>query len=331
MGGVVLALAAVSRLAAIPESGEDRPRVSIATTVVTEGTASPRVDLATFASYVHGDVARLIGDRFQLVERSTCTVHDRACEREHAKRTGADLIVFTAVSSDGVDHRARFEVVDLGTGEIEATVGDTCELCGQAELEELSRTISGNLVRTLEGVRPDQGTLEVLGNPGRATVRIDGAVVGRTPWKGPIEGGEHEVEVSRPGYVSETHEVSGVRGSSMRLAVDLERDEHGGPPAVAIVGWSLLAGGTATAIGGGVLWSFHGSSHRRSCEQPDAQGDCPQLIQSRPGGIAMVALGTAGAVAGGGLLVWQRVRNGRTRSTLALRPRHDSLGVTWRF
>lgn len=329
--GAALAWLAGLVLAVSTPPVDATPRVSVATTAVAESGGSLRVGLPEFAEIVDTELSTVLAAHFDVVSASGCPAHDRACERKHAADVEATLIVHTTVSADGVDHRVRFEVVDPATGDVEAIVGDECEVCGRGELEDLSRTVSGNLVRTLQSIAPEPAALELVGAPARATVRIDGEDVGQLPWKGTIVPGEHAVEVSRAGFVTERHEVTGVRGSSMRLSIDLERDRRRRARVVPIVGWSLVGAGAATAIGGGVLWGFDGSAYRRTCDDPDPRGECPQLVRSRPGGIALVSLGTAAAMVGGGLLIWQRVREGKTRSEVALVPQLDSMRVKWRF
>lgn len=70
--------------------------------------------------------------------------------------------------------------------------------------------------------------LEVRSTPEGADVRIDGQAKGKTPWRGEIPIGKHQVDVTLKGFGAERREVFGVRGKDQKLTVVLLPEAVGG-------------------------------------------------------------------------------------------------------
>jgi hypothetical protein len=63
--------------------------------------------------------------------------------------------------------------------------------------------------------------------PAGATIRVDGRVVGETPWRGEVEPGDRRFELSLPGYATSTRSLTAQRGQVHALDVTLTADLAG--------------------------------------------------------------------------------------------------------
>lgn len=103
---------------------------------------------------------------------------------------------------------------------------------------------------------PLDASLRVTPTPAGATVAVDGVVVGRGIWEGPLRAGRHRVEVGAEGFLPFAQEMMLARGQAPTLSVSLERDpssplwKKANPPHV---GLELVGGfGLAPVYGGDV-------------------------------------------------------------------------------
>jgi hypothetical protein len=102
-------------------------------------------------------------------------------------------------------------------------------------------------------------------------------------------------------------------------------------PALRIAGFTTLGAGAASGVAGAISWGLDGRPHRGSCDEPDAQGECPNIYSSRTTGIALTAAGISALSVGAVLLVVDRVRRGRGAATSSARTRWSGASLTWSF
>lgn len=68
---------------------------------------------------------------------------------------------------------------------------------------------------------PGQGILSIEPSVADADVRIDGALVGKGKWRGPVPAGAHKVEVSAPNWKTTTLDVSVTAGATVSYPIKL--------------------------------------------------------------------------------------------------------------
>lgn len=192
-------------------------------------------------------------------------------------------------------------------------VDSRCELCSLVELEDQFAVELSRLCSRLDTLDTGPSVLALSSDPLGARVRIDGVVVGRTPWSGELPAGKHTVQLQAWGHrpQREIVAISGPVNKHIHLQDNLRFSE--GRPTWP--GWASLSLGIAMTVAGTALISVHGQpwSSRCSGANIDVLGNCRYVLKTRPLGIGLVTAG-AGAIGGGvGLLVWaQRGRSQRS-------------------
>lgn len=289
-----------------------------------DGTPAMHVDVERVADQVASATREALDARFELVgDRArlskTCAT-DRSCWLEEGRALDADFLVWPTMTTAEGDVHLTFEVLDGAAGTRLATIQDTCELCGAAEMDEFVAIATGRAAAQLEEVQPEPTALVVAGSPHGAAVYVDGRRVGQLPWQGEVAPGLHEVSVRKSGYVTTVRRVSAPEGSRASAAFDLVRDPGVRRRRMRWAGWGLVAGGAVTTIGGAVLLGLDGRDHTRSCSDPDAEGNCPFRYESTGLGAGLTAAGVVMAGVGTGLLVYEKRHDGKVKARAYLRP-----------
>jgi len=85
--------------------------------------------------------------------------------------------------------------------------------------------VSSKIITFVEEIKSKNvGLLSISSTPTEATVEIDGIAVGKTDLASVYSlKGTHEVEVSRPGYFSQTQTVEVIPGKTQKISIKLER------------------------------------------------------------------------------------------------------------
>ncbi len=181
----------------------------------------------------------------------------------------------------------------------------TCELCSLVELEQQFATDLDRLCTQLDALDAGPGRVEVSSNPTHARVHIDGQEVGRTPWSGELNAGEHSIEVRARGHRPQRHRVAIVGNVETREHFNLQsnfakRERPYWP------GWASLGLGVAMSVAGTALISVHGQPWAGRCTGTDIDvaGNCRFVLDTRPLGIGLAAIGAAAIASGVGLMVW---------------------------
>jgi hypothetical protein len=193
---------------------------------------------------------------------------------------------------------------------------DTCDLCGRAELLDLAGDLGEKTRQRLDRLAGDPAILAMTSSPRGATVTVDGDVVGKTPLRHAMAPGPHEIGIALDGHhtIVRTTDVVGGTREEMRFDLvplptagaqgrDVEPDRTRGRAMVG-AGAGLLVAGIAGIAVGAALVAIHADPIERDCtaDNVDPDGDCRFLHDTRSGGIAALALGAAGAIAGAVLL-----------------------------
>jgi hypothetical protein len=193
--------------------------------------------------------------------------------------------------------------------------------------------------RELESTLAAPPRLSITSSPRGATVKVDGEAVGKTPLEITTVPGTHRVEISRPGFVSERREVELVDGVRRELEFPLrpqpKADDPAGDERKAKVfigtGAGLLVAGIGGVAAGGVLLAIDDEPIESQCTGGDVDelGRCRWLHDTFAGGVAAVAVGGAGVVAGAVLLGIGIKR--RRASRVAVFPTGYGLAMRGRF
>ncbi len=158
---------------------------------------------------------------------------------------------------------------------------------GAADMHEKLIALADKLRTDLS--RP--GRLEVTAEPA-AALSVDGQGMGTTPWSGELPAGDHVVALESGGARVE-RDVNVAPGATARVDVSLS----GAPvarrgDALKPLKWVTLVGGVLAVGAGAALIAVDG---RGACSRAPNQLQCPDVYDTRTGGIV--------ALAGGGALV----------------------------
>lgn len=166
---------------------------------------------------------------------------------------------------------------------------------------------------------PTTGTLEIIGAPAGASIRVDGELVGALPrWVGrEIAAGPHDVEVSAPDRSGERRHVTVTPAGTTRLSFDLPRLDVAAvsdPARPTRWGWLVLGTGVVVgAVGGGLLlWSEQLVAEAEELNADYASSDAGKQaeydgrfieLENREGrvrtaGYVLLGLGSAAALTG---------------------------------
>lgn len=195
--------------------------------------------------------------------------------------------------------------------------------------------------------------LTVLSTPAGATVTIDGAPVGVTPWTGDIPPGKHKVDLTLRGYGDSTTEVDLGADRAQDLSIRLTeavREEAPPPPAAPVVidrtasppapreekgGLGILPivvmGAGGAVLGGALTFEILRQSAEREAERDGTQVGFKEKLDTMKSRrtTARVLLGIGGGLvlAGGALLVVDLV-SGKPDEKTALRAGIGPSGAT---
>ncbi len=124
---------------------------------------------------------------------------------------------------------------------LEVNIGRSLEQLGQPEQAMVHCRMAMQApeapARTREAAKACVGRLEpllahpvcaILTAPDEAELRIDGKLVGRTPWEGPIAPGRRQVDVVKAGFAPVTRQIIIERGQPQRLSLVLSQAKVGG-------------------------------------------------------------------------------------------------------
>jgi hypothetical protein len=244
-------------------------------------------------------------------------------------------VLVTSVTIAGSDYRLHAEILD-GDGKVLAARDGACEICTYDEAAEGLRGLVAETASELgpaaapEPTTATTGTMRVTSVPAGATVVIDGATVGVTPYEGEHTVGAHVVEVQKAGHASQSREVEVVGGDAAAVDVDLVRRRSSvSPRTMEIIGWSTLGVGAAMLISGIALLAVDENPVKGNCSgaSVDADGDCEFRYDTLTGGVLLTVVGVAGAATGAGLVVFARRNRKREPASMAFGP----LGLRGRF
>lgn len=255
------------------------------------------------------------------------------CASEAARAADADYSVTMTVTVDRRDYAIVLDLVNAESGRSVARTEELCELCGIAEALEVVDSQAAALRDRLEAMLLEAPMLSFVSEPTGAVVRLDGKVVGETPFERTVQPGSHRAEADKSGYVQAAREFEVVAGVRSTVAFDLNpvprsvryRKLRG-------FGWAALGVGGASLVAGITLIAIDGKPNVVSCdgENVDPRGNCKFLYATLEAGIAVTVVGVALAGTGIGIAIGTRDRRAnRAQARLSLG--RSGLTVSGRF
>lgn len=243
-------------------------------------------------------------------------------------------VLVTTVTVAGSDYRLHAEILGAD-GAVLASRDGTCEICTYDEAAEGLRGLVAEAARELgpastPATVATTAAMRISSVPAGATVVIDGATVGTTPYEGELSVGPHTVELTKAGYSPQTREVDVAGGEA--TTVDIELVPQGGslsPRTTEIIGWSAIGVGAVALISGITLLAVDENPVKGNCSgaHVDVDGDCEFRYDTLTGGVVLTVLGVAGAATGAGLVFHARRHRKRQPAAMAITP----LGLRGRF
>ncbi|MCX4245492.1 PEGA domain-containing protein [Paraliomyxa miuraensis] len=235
-----------------------------------------------------------------------CT--DSGCMAQAVADGKARAYVTTDVRIVGSDYTLVVDIL-ASDGQSLGRKEGSCEICTYEEAGVALRELVAQAAADLGPPPTVAGTLVVTSVPAGATVRIDGAEVGVTPYEGSVDAGPHKVELSLDGHQTAWRSVELAGGATQTVELALDRTAAGmSPKTTATIGWAAIGVGAAALVGGIALLVLDENPVRSNCDgvHVDADGDCEFRYDTLGGGIGLTVAGVASAGTGVGLLLYSR-------------------------
>jgi hypothetical protein len=232
------------------------------------------------------------------------------CLQEMAEKLAAARFLRATLETSGENYGVELELMDSAGGS--ARRSGRCDVCTLVELNELVEKLAGELITA-----PDAPPIEVLivSRPEHAILEIDGKPVGAAPFTGKLAPGAHTVRALLTGHREAERTIEVRPGESQqRFEIILEQPVDKPPPPQErpFRTWKWVAAGGAgvALLGGIVLIAMDG---KQTCDKQPGQLECPERLNTLPGGLATVGVG----VAAGAASAWMFLRDGRDREAAA--------------
>ncbi len=260
------------------------------------------------------------------------------CQAQQARAVDARYAVSMTIEVDRRDYVVALDVVDAADGRSVAQSEERCEVCGQAEIAGVIDSQAAAISARLDALALEPPTLTFDSTPPGVMIRIDGELVGETPFDRVVEPGVHRVRAEKVGFISEEREIKAVAGVQTQLGFDLEPQ----PVSDATIrararrrtwGWVGLGVGAAAVVTGGSLVVLHDRPNRSRCSgsNVDADGDCKFVYATRVPGIVTGLVGVALVATGLGLVLRNRRSDRRRTVGLGVGIGLRSVSVRGRF
>lgn len=195
---------------------------------------------------------------------------------------------------------------------------EACQPCQGDAMDGAVRRAAERLQRS--ALKSQTGQLRIRALPEGTIVRVDGEVVGPSPAEVRLTPGEHLIVAENAEGRSERKVLVRAREE---LRIDLLVQGPEPPPAVVpgrplkLAKWVVGGLGVAALIAGGTIWALDG---RPQCDLVGVQRQCPELLDSRNTGIALVATGAAALSASAVMFAvdYRKTREGDRTASLLL-------------
>ena len=231
---------------------------------------------------------------------------DPGCYAEVASSLEVEWLVSLQLSVKSRDYNVRATLHDA-QGAVVAEVQESCEICGLDEVAGVMESVASRVAAEIQSATSGEAPrIRITSDPSGAKVRVDGRVVGETPYEGEVDDGTHVVGVYLPGHIAVEREMemtSGVLSTAdFELTPSTARAVN---PKHRVWGGVSLGLGIAMAGAGIGLLAVRPTQYDKKCSgsDVDADGDCRFMFDMRWGGAALLGAGAIAATIGTMLLV----------------------------
>lgn len=242
---------------------------------------------------------------------------DAGCYQSAASQAGVGALIQVKMTAEARDYILDTRLIDGSTGEVLRSDENFCEICTYEEaLEALDQQLS-NLVGPVQTAltAPEAeptAKLRIVSRPADAVVRVDGEVVGSTPYEGEVSAGPHEISLSKEGYAATTETLELAEGSDRALDLKL-RKKRGNAKLFRTLGWAGVGASVPLLATGIALIVLDENPHKKSCtgDSVDVNGTCEFRYNTLAGGVVSLITGVALAGGGATLLILDKRENGK--------------------
>ena len=229
-----------------------------------------------------------------------------ACRKALGEKLKSDYLVGGDIKGEARSYQFRLWIARADTGELLATIKESCDICGQAKvfarMELVASRLSARMASKQEQKRPAR--LLLRSDPPGGDITVDGEAAGTTPRTLTLSPGKHQIMVSTPGHIPASLEFEAVSGVDEQRRVALIPKATPGAN-WRVLGWTSLGAGVAALAAGVVLLVLDGSETECSGSEspvgPTSQ-PCPSVYETLAGGAALTGVGAAALGAAGYLL-----------------------------
>ncbi len=298
------AAASVTSVAAEP-AGDARPGHAIGSIVLEGSGEVPPQFLAKLrteaeAALAGSDARAVAKDAVAAILASIpdlATCPSRECVARFALATAAQRVVSTRLAVTGELFDIAVELAD----EHGRPLRRRATRCVACTLNDAIGKTSTAIKVLLGDEHDDQVPVAIRSRPSDATVTVDGAALGSTPWSGTLVAGPHRLTVAGPRTV--IRDVFVEAGTPVQLEVAVDRPRQFGA-----LSYGLAGVGAAAVIGGVVLLTMDGDG---TCSQPS----CPNVYETSAPGWGLTAIGAV-AIGAAGWMWWHDRHGGPTAAVV---------------
>jgi hypothetical protein len=234
-----------------------------------------------------------------------------------AATAGARGLVRVVINGEARDYTITVDLVDGESGEVVRSEEASCEICTYDEVADEVEQAVGNVKASAEESLSGPGapvgaTINIVSQPSDAVVRIDGEVVGSTPYQAVVDPGTHDIEISKEGFASRSERLSVGEEDERALEIKLRKDS-GKVRLKQVVGWSAVGLAVPLVVTGIALLAIDENPYKKDCDGDnlDVNGTCRFRYNTLGGGVVALIGGLAAAGAGATLLVLDRKEQGK--------------------
>ena len=222
------------------------------------------------------------------------------CYPAIATKLSASYLITAHVAESNKTYTVTMEIINGRTGGVLASNRERCETCGVEEAGEKMGLAASALRERLEAVSRAPARFIVKSRPAGATVLLDGRPIGVTPLDIDLHGGQHQIQLTHPGYDRLERTFISVSGVDETMDFDMVAIPSKFPFRTA--GYASIAGGILLIAAGAVAISYDKSEVACSRDAKDVNQHCPQRWNTRWWSLSLMGLGASSATLGGVLL-----------------------------
>jgi hypothetical protein len=232
--------------------------------------------------------------------QSLTSCGNATCYPAIATKLSASYLITAHVTESNKTYTVTMEIINGRTGGVLASNRERCETCGVEEAGEKMGLAASALRERLEAVSRAPARFVVKSRPAGATVRLDGRSIGVTPLDMDLPGGQHQLQLSHPGYDHLERSFISVSGVDETMDFDMVAIPSRFP--FKTTGYASIAGGILLIAAGAVAITYDKTEVTCTQSATTLPQPCPQRWNTRWWSLSLMGLGASAATMGGMLL-----------------------------